>query len=238
MEDRIKSLIEIHVSDFLETRLRTIQKISLDDFEINSFLISAAREQLGMKNQKDLARWIVNQRSERGLVTSFGRTLQNVAKAFTNEATTPGFTMTLKKNGKKYNILVTSGPNPYAKRQAVDVRKQFEDSIEANLKSVPVLGMCYGNDEVIGTIIKTELKGMKYYAGRKFWEFISGEKGCRDEILEIISETAANFQDLDNKSILSVINKKINDVEEELCDKYGKDEKKFWKNLFRDIYKK
>ena len=101
MEDRIKSLIEIHVSNFLETRLRTTQKISLGDFEINSFLISAARKQLGMKNQKDLARWIVNQRSERGLVTSFGRTLQNIAKAFANEPTMPGFTMTLKKNGKK-----------------------------------------------------------------------------------------------------------------------------------------
>ena len=66
---------------------------------------------------------------------------------------------------------------------------------------------------------------MKYYAGRKFWEFISGEEGCRDEILEIISETAANFQDMDNNSILSITNKKINYIEEELCDKYGKDEK-------------
>ena len=82
MENRIKSLIEIHVSEFLENRLKTIQKIDLGDYEINSFLLASVKDQLEMKNQKDLARWIVTQRSERGLVTSFGGVLQKIAKTF------------------------------------------------------------------------------------------------------------------------------------------------------------
>ena len=229
-------MIEIHISEFLENRLKTIQKIDFEDYEINSFLLASAKDQLGMKNQNDLARWIVTQRSERGLVTSFGGVLQKIAKTFSEEATTPGFTMTLKKNGKKYNILVTSGPNPFAKRQAVDVRRQFEDSVESDSTSIPVLGMCYGNDDAVSNIVKSELKGMRYYAGGKFWEFLSGEEKCRDDILKIIAETAENFQDVGNKSISSITEKKINQIEKSLCAKFGKDEKKFWKKLFRDIY--
>ena len=238
MDKKIKSLIEIHINEFLEKRLKRIQKIYLEDYKINSFLISAVKNQLGMKNQMDLARWIVTQRSERGLVTAFGRVFQKIAKEFTNEPTTPGFTMTLKKNGKKYNIIVTSGPNPYSERQAADIRRQFIDSKQYDVTSIPVLGMCYGDNKAVSNIVKVTLKGMQYYTGRKFWEFISGEERCRDEILKIIEKAADDFQDVENKSILSITNKKIGSIEKRLCDVYGKDEKKFWKNLFSDIYKK
>jgi len=235
MEDRIESLIEIHVSEFLENRLKKIQKIDFEDYTLNPFLVYAVKDQLKMKNQKDLARWLVTQRSERGLVTSFGKVLQKIAKSFTDEPSTPGFTMTLVKNRKKYNIMVTSGPNPYSVRQAQDLRRQFEESIEIDSKSIPVLGMCYGNNDVVNSIIKKELKGMKYYAGRKFWQFLSGEEKCRDEILKIVRETANNFQDIDKKSIASITEKKVIEIEKKLSSKYGNNEKEFWTNL-RDVY--
>ena len=82
MENRIESLIEIHVSEFLESRLKKIQKIDFEDYTLNPFLVYAVKDQLKMKNQKDLARWLVTQRSERGLVTSFGKVLQKIAKSF------------------------------------------------------------------------------------------------------------------------------------------------------------
>ena len=132
MNDSIKILIKKHTRDFLESRLSTIQKIRFEDFEINPYLIASVKNQLGMKKQRDLARWLVTQRSERGMVTAFGSTLQKIAKEFSDELTTPGFTMTLKKRGKKYNIVVTSGPNPYAKTQAVDLRNRLIVSKETD----------------------------------------------------------------------------------------------------------
>ena len=100
MNDSIKILIKKHTRDFLESRLSTIQKIRFEDFEINPYLIASVKNQLGMKKQRDLARWLVTQRSERGMVTAFGSTLQKIAKEFSDEPTTPGFTMTLRKNSK------------------------------------------------------------------------------------------------------------------------------------------
>ncbi len=132
MNDSIKILIKKHTRDFLESRLSTIQKIRFEDFEINPYLIASVKNQLGMKKQRDLARWLVTQRSERGMVTAFGSTLQKIAKEFSDEPTTSGFTMTLKKRGKKYNIVVTSGPNPYAKTQAVDLRNRLIVSKETD----------------------------------------------------------------------------------------------------------
>ena len=44
------------------------------------------------------------------------------------------------------------------------------------------------------------------------------------------------LKDEDNKSISSLTEKKINQIEKSLCAKFGKDEKKFWNNFFRDIY--
>ena len=175
MNDSIKILIKKHTRDFLESRLSTIQKIRFEDFEINPYLIASVKKQLGMKKQRDLARWLVTQRSERGMVTAFGSTLQKIAKEFSDEPTTSGFTMTLKKRSKKYNIVVTSGPNPYAKTQAVDLRNRLIASKETDPNSTPILGMCYGNKDAVSPIVKSELKNIKYYAGREFWEFISGE---------------------------------------------------------------
>ncbi len=71
--------------------------------------------------------------------------------------------------------------------------------------------------------------------GRKFWQFLSGEEKCRDEILKIVRETANNFQDIDKKSIASITEKKVIEIEKKLSSKYGNNENEFWTNL-RDVY--
>ena len=67
-------------------------------------------------------------------------------------------------------------------------------------------------------------------------EFISGDKNCRDEIIKTIYDTANQFQDLEKGNIEKVRNRKINEFEEILQYRFGKNPNKFWKNLFRDIY--
>ena len=236
MNDSIKILIKKHTRDFLESRLSTIQKIRFEDFEINPYLIASVKNQLGMKKQRDLARWLVTQRSERGMVTAFGSTLQKIAKEFSDEPTTSGFTMTLKKRGKKYNIIVTSGPNPYAKTQAVDLRNRLIASKEIDPNSTPILGMCYGNEDAVSPIVKSELKNIKYYAGREFWEFISGEKNCRDEIIDILRYTADNFYDLEKRTIEKLTNDKIDQLEISLKNIFGEDPDEFWEKILKDLY--
>ena len=236
MDKLIKIAVKQQTRKFLKERISGIEELRLENIELNPFLIASIKNQFGMKKQKDLAMWMVNQRIERGTVTAFGGILQKIAKEFTNEVTTPGFTMTLKKNGKKYNIVVTSGPNPYAKQQAVDFVNRMMESKKTDPGSIPILGMCYGNNDVLSSIIKSKLKEIKYLVGKEFWEFISGDKNCRDEIIKTMYDTANQFQDLEKRNVNKVRNKKINEFEEALQDRFGKNPNKFWENLFRDIY--
>tara|TARA_Y100001936_G_scaffold178061_1_gene174774 strand:- start:264 stop:977 length:714 start_codon:yes stop_codon:yes gene_type:complete len=236
MKEILKIAIRQKTRKFLEDRISGIEKMRFDDIEINPFLIASIKNQFDMKNQRDLAEWIVNQRVERGLVTAFGGTLQKIAKEFANVKTTPGFTMSIKKNGCTYNILITSGPNPYAKPQAVPIVKRMLESAEREPRTMPVLGMCYGNNDVVSNVVKTEFKEIKYLAGRDFWEFISGDSKCRDEVLEVIYETANKFQDSEKRNIQRIKEKKIKEIEDVLRYNYGRDKNKFWKKLFRDVY--
>ena len=236
MDEEIKIAVKRQTRKFLKDRISGIEKLRLDDIELNPFLIASIKNQFGMKNQNDLAKWIINQRIERGLVTAFGGVLQKIAKEFANQPTQPGFTITLKKNGKKYNIIITSGPNPYAATQATDLRNRMMESKRRDPNSIPILGMCYGNDDVVSSVVKKELKEIKYFAGKEFWSFISGDKNCRDEIIKIMYETANRFQDSENRNIEKVTKLKIEEFKDALEYKFGKDPNKFWKNLFRDIY--
>ena len=50
-----------------------------------------------MDTAYDLAEWLVRQRIERGIVTGFGMTLQQIAKEFSNERPLPDLTIRVKK---------------------------------------------------------------------------------------------------------------------------------------------
>ena len=85
--------------------------------------------------------------------------------------------------------------------------------------------------------LKSGLKGEKIIIGRKFWEFISGDKNCRDKILEIIEDEALKFSKYDdNDTIYDTLTKTSEDMAVYLLDIYGDDPKQFWKKFFRDIY--
>ena len=236
MDELIGIAIRKHIKNFLKNRIKTINEIQVRDFEFNPFLIAAIKNQMGFKTAKDLARWLVNQRIERGTVTSFGGTLQKIAKEFSNEVPLPGLTMKLKKDGKTFNILITSGPNPYAKSQAIDTQNRLLATKKIEPNSIPILGICYGNEDIVSNMVKKEMSEIKFYAGRDFWRFISGENKCRDKIMDIVQEMGDTFQDSNGNSIKKILDQKISQIENELMNLFGKEPEKFWKNVIHDVY--
>jgi len=236
MEEFIEISIRKHVKDFLKNRIKKIGEIQVRDFDFNPILIAAVKNQMKLNTARDLAEWLINQRIERGTVTAFGITLQKIAKEFSNEEPLSGFTMKLKKNGKAYNILITSGPNPYSKPQAIDTQYRLMKSKKIEPNSIPILGICYGNEQVLSSIVKKEMSEIKYYVGRDFWNFISGNKNCRDEIITIVQETGDSFEDRDGNSIKKMRESKITQIERDLRKMFGEKPEEFWKNVLHDIY--
>jgi len=228
--------IELHIEQFLKNRIKKIKTLRFKDLEINPILIATIKNQMGLKTQHDLADWLVRQRIERGTVTSFGLILQEIAKEFSNEESLPGFTMKIKKDGKNYNLLITSGPNPYARPQAVAIVEKFLRSKKIESGSIPILCMCYGNEKAISSIVKNDMKEVRHLIGRDFWEFISDDRNCRDKILKISKEAGERFQKKNELSLKKAIEKKVNNIEQELKEWYGTELETFWKNVLYDAY--
>ena len=81
------------------------------------------------------------------------------------------------------------------------------------------------------------MKNEKICIGRDFWQFISGDKNCRDQVLELIQDEALKFSKSDDyDSIYDALIKQSESLDEYFSEMYGSDPKKFWKNLLRDIY--
>ena len=68
------------------------------------------------------------------------------------------------------------------------------------------------------------------------WEFISGEKNCRDDIIDILRYTADNFYDLEKRTIEKLTNDKIDQLEISLKNIFGEDPDEFWEKILRELY--
>ena len=236
ISDVIEIRIRTHFENFLDSRIKSIEKLSAWDLEINPFLIASIKNQIKIDTSYDLAEWLVRQRIERGTVTGFGNTLQNIAKEFSTEDPLPGLTMKLKKDGKIYNIMIKSGPNPYPMQPAIDMQRILLETKKIEPKSTPIFCMCYGNVERISGIVKSYMSEVKQLIGKEFWEFISGDPKCQSKILSIAKTVGNDYKDKKGNSLNEVIERKIKYVDSELKKLYGTDKETFWTNVLEDVY--
>jgi hypothetical protein len=99
----------------LRNRVQTIRRLQIDELHINPFLIRILAREMGWSDARAIVRWLVNQRLERGLVTSFGLALQEAAKVFSEGTGVEGADILKSKGGLRYYIQVKSGPNTIPK---------------------------------------------------------------------------------------------------------------------------
>lgn len=204
--------------------------LSLSDLDMNPFLISIMHTQLNLKSPHDLAEWLLRQRLERSMVTGFGITLQNIAKEFSSETPLSNITMKIKKNGKIYNIKIKAGAN-HNIQVVQNIKQVLQQSKKLEPNSIPIFGVCYGNEDSVGSIVKKHIEEIQMVVGKDFWEFISNDPNCYEKILQIATDVDKNYRDLDVGSLGDVIEKKVKYLTIELEKIYGNDEDKFWRNV-------
>lgn len=215
LSDKIELNIQMHFENFLNNKINTLMDMSVSDIEINPFLISCVSNQLGLRTSHDLAEWLIRQRLERSMVTSFGSTLQNIAKEFCNEKPLPNTTARIIRDAKTYNIIIKSGSN-HNIQVTQGIRNALLQTKQKEPDSIPIFGMCYGNDEMIGSIVKKHMDGVQLLIGRQFWDFLSGDSSCYDQILQIATRVDKNYMDPDVGSLEQVMKQKIDDLDNEI----------------------
>ncbi len=214
--EKIRSIFE----EFLRRSMRRISRLRLDDFDFNPFLLRILAGGMGFSSAEDVVRWMVQQRLERGMVTSFGTALEKVALVFGETTGAEGADMMLTRDGRHYYIQVKSGPNTVPKDLADRTSELLQSVQRRNRGSVALFGMCYGNPDRVSGIVRTHIK-VDYYIGKEFWSFISGEEGCIEEIFAIAAEVGDSYEDSSGKTFHEVVEEKIDELTEEFHQTYG-----------------
>ena len=241
MDKIIKVRIKKHVRDYLKRQVEKFsQKQNFEEQIVNPFWLALIKSQLNVETKQKLARFLIFYGKTKGMTGSFGLKLQEIAGEFSHETPKKGFHLRIKKGQKIYNVIVVSGPQHNTSNVAKYLSK-METSKKDFPGEIPVFGICYGSVDTLklrfGKTLSTALKNEKIFIGKDFWQFISGDKNCRDKVLEIIEDEARNFAESDeHDSIYDTLLKQSEALDEYLSEMYGKDPKKFWKNFFRDLY--
>jgi hypothetical protein len=226
--------IEQIFKKFLVNRVKTVRKLKMTDLDVNPFLIRILSNELGLDNSEAIVRWLVNQRLERGTVTSFGIALQDAAKVFSEGTGVEGADILKTKKGKHHHIQVKSGPNTVPKDLGVRIAQLLRSAQRRNRGSLALYGMCYGSRAKVSSIVRKYVQeegGVDWISGREFWEFISDDPRCLEEIYGIAAKVGKEFKDPKGQSLSEIINTKIEELTKEFEKIYGKSGSDMWKNL-------
>lgn len=191
---------------------------------------------MGLNDARSIVQWLVSQRLERGTVTSFGIALQDAAKIFSEGTGVEGADILKTKGGRHYHIQVKSGPNTIPKDLGVRISQLLRSAQRRNLGSVALFGMCYGSKQQVSGIVRQYVEqegGINWLTGREFWEFISGDPDCIDEIYKVAAEAGEEFRDARNQALSEILEAKIEELTEQFERLYGKSDGLMWENLLK-----
>lgn len=228
--ERIRAIF----TKFVEGRAATVRGLKISELNVNPFFVRVLARQMGFESVDSIVRWLVAQRLERGFVTSFGNTLQDAARVFSEGTGVEGADILKRKGSKTYHIQVKSGPNTVPKDLGGAIAKLLKSAQRRNRGSVALYGMCYGSKEQVSGIVKKYVQeegGVDWITGRDFWKFISGDPNCMYEIYEIAADVGDSFRDKSGQALKDILEAKIASLRTEFIEMYGTSETKMWENL-------
>ncbi len=214
---------------FLRNQFRRLNRLTLDSFDINMFLIKA----LGFTTAEEAIEFYLYQRITRSAVTSWGqKTIEDICILAGAEKIpsadnvgVSGKNFDLKKvtPEKTYYIQVKSGPNTMNIGMVQSLNDMI-NKIERNQENVTgILGMTYGERSQISSQIMGALDDAESRAkiGKEFWALLSGRDTYYTELIELIDNISHNDTNGYNMTFLEAVVQKKQELEAEWEEKYG-----------------
>ena len=204
-----------------------LDKLKLDQIDLNPYLLRV----LGFETPEEIAEFIVSQRLERSLVTSFGTRIQNIAKALSERGTgVEGADICKERDGIRHYIQIKSGSKTANKDISSEISRLLTSATRRNSGSIALLGMTYGKRERVSNIIQ-QYSQVNWKIGREFWSFIAEDDNCAQELFEMAGET--NYSPDDGISFKDKYREKVQELATQIREKYG-DGEDMWERIFED----
>lgn len=188
------------------------ENLDESDFTINPFLASA----LKLNKRKDIIKFFLLQRLQRGIVTSFGTLLQEIAKILDSKANIEDIDLVINKGKKRYYIQLKSGPEGFTRPALRKTKQAFKKLKEKYSNIVTTIAFCYGEKDKLSPIWGKEVYNTadKVLVGREFWDYFF-RKGFYDELINIFKnikvkkKKGVSFKRKSFNEILKVVYKRI-----------------------------
>lgn len=226
-----------HFRRFLRQRVVNLERLTLADLTFNVVLLRANATMLELRDAETLLRYRLAQRVERGSVTAFGTTLQAISKDIAGHATgVAGADIMLVKDNRRFYIQVKSGPDTANRDIAQNIGSLLNSARARDPEAVCMFGVCYARPEQISGIVKGQLQraGVGLRVGREFWEFISGDPRCLNELLALAGEAAGEAPP-GEASFADRVEQKLENLVREFRERYGQTlDDRAWERFLAD----
>ncbi|KKL94418.1 hypothetical protein LCGC14_1864860, partial [marine sediment metagenome] len=215
---------------FLSKIILNLRNIELDQLRPNPFLIKL----MNLNKVDDIIQFIIFQRADRSIVTSFGTCLEFLVSASGAEKLARGFDVLKIKDNEKHYIQVKSGTSDMDKDQIESWGENIEQ-IE-NEGHHGYIGMCYGRRDDPKAISLNLMKAYlpewerKTLVGKELWEFVSDDETYHEIVLKSLEEAAKQI--LENRSILDEIESAAEKLILEFQSKFGENIEDYIKTIF------
>ncbi len=231
MTDEQIELVRKQFEEIAKIKYQIIEEIKFEDLDFNPFILKL----MNLQTADEIAEFMISQRVERSLFTTYGHRIQKIAKDISQTPKGAGSSEVIKeKNGRTNHIHMKAGPNTVNKGISEEVNEALEKTKARDPNAQSYLGMTYGRRGRVNSIIQ-RYSHVSWLMGREFWEFISDDPDCAKKIFEIACEVAENFKPSGVAlSYRQLKLPKMKELAEAIQKKYGRDEAEMWKNLFED----
>ena len=151
MKEEIRNLIKKEFLGIARSRHNALKKLSIAGLNFNPFLLRI----LNLNSPEKIAEFMINERLERSVVTSFGSRIQKIAKLIGGKGTgVEGGDIFIEKKGRRYYIQMKAGPNTPNKNLVQMINQLLVSATRRNAGSIALLGMTYGNRAKVSGIIR------------------------------------------------------------------------------------
>lgn len=233
LDEATKEKVRKIFTDFLRRRISAVQRLRLKDFNINPFLLRLLSEQMGLNSARSIMKFLLDERFERGAVTSAGDVFQKLAEVFCERTGVEGADLMKRKGGRYYYIQVKAGPNTVDKDACEKLSQDLRSAQRRHLGSITVFGMAYGSVEQISNIVQKYLDVDMKLIGKDFWAFISDDPDCLQELYAIAGEVARSFRDTKGRTIAQLLQDKLEQLTKEFEEVYGSGGDGMWQQLLQ-----
>jgi len=181
--DKIKEQrIREKIAEYIIEMTQKYEKLKRDDLAINPFLAGA----LKLDSEEKIWKFFITQRLQRGIVTSFGSLLQEIAKILDSEANIEDIDLVIKKDNKIHYVQLKSGPEGFTRPALRKTKSAFDKLKAKDPKCVSTVAFCYGIKSQISKIWGKEVYESAdiVLVGKEFWDYFFGD-GFYEKLINI-----------------------------------------------------